>query len=99
MADIVIKKKIVLDYLGEEHAADYLVFKAVPVGEYDKLLSTKSDDNNEALKQIIKTLEDKFVEGRFQEQDVEKSDMEKFDGDTLVRCFQLLTGQEFDPKV
>lgn len=99
MADIVIKKRLSLDFLGKEHEGDYLIFRAVPVGEYHKLIPVGEDDNQDALKKIIKLLEEKFVEGRFQKQDVDKADMSKFDGDTLVRCFQILTGQELDPKV
>lgn len=98
MADIVIKRRITLDFLGEEYKADYLVFKAIPVGEYEKLMDAVTDDNKEAVRLMIKTLEDKFVEGRFQEQDVDTKDISKFDGQTVTKCFALLTGQDIDPK-
>lgn len=99
MADIVIKKRLSLEFLGEDYKADYLVFKAIPISEYEKIISKQPDDNAEATRYIIKILEDKFVEGRFQEQDVVKGDLGKFDGYTVTKCFSLLTGQELDPKV
>lgn len=98
MADIVIKRKITLEFLGEDYKADYLVFKAIPVSEYEKLIDNITDDNKEATKLMINVLEEKFVEGRFQEQDVDKTDMGKFDGATIAKCFALLTGQDIDPK-
>lgn len=98
MADIIIKKKITLDFLGEDYKGDYLVFKAIPVSEYEKILEEQPDDNKDATRAMIAILEDKFIEGRFQEQDVEKKDMGKFDGSTVAKCFALLTGQDIDPK-
>lgn len=98
MADIVIKRKITLEFLGDDYKADYLVFKAIPINEYEKLMEAQSDDNKEAAKFLLKTLEEKFIEGRFQEQDVDAKDIGKFDGSTVVKCFSLLTGQDIDPK-
>jgi predicted RNA-binding Zn ribbon-like protein len=98
MADIVIKRKIPLGFLGEEYKEDYLVFSAIPMNEYEKLMDVQSEDSKQATKIILKTLQDKFVEGRFQGQKVETEDIGKFDGTTVVKCFAVLTGQDIDPK-
>lgn len=98
MADIVIKRKITLEFLGDDHKGDYLVFRAVPVDDYNSLIGKETTDNKEAIQLIIDTLKDKFVEGRFQEQDVKKEDIGKFDAQTTQKCFAVLTGQDIDPK-
>lgn len=98
MADIIIKRKITLGFLGEDYKADYLIFKSVPVNDYPKIVDKQPDDNVEATKYIQEILKDQFIEGRFQEQDVAKEDIGKFDGETISHCFALLTGQSADPK-
>lgn len=110
MADIIIKRKITLEFLGKDYEGDYLVFKAVPVSEHEVLMdqidplpegATQDqirESNKEATKLMVRCLEEKFIEGRFQNQDVKKEDMGEFDGGTVNKCFALLTGQDADPK-
>ncbi len=99
MADIIIRRKLALDFLGEEYKSDYLTFKAIPVSEYSKIVDKQPDDNVEAVNFIVKMLAERFIEGRFQEQDVTKEDIGKFDADVVTSCFAMLTGQKPDPKV
>lgn len=101
MAIIVIRKKITLDFLGDEYKDDYLVFKALPLAEYEKLLSSLedvTDDGKKSLQFIAKVLEDQYIEGKFQNEDVSKDDLKQFDLETLTRCFELFTGRTPDPK-
>ena len=98
MANIVIKRKVNLDFLGDEYKDSYLVFRAVPVVAYEDL-STRIDSvsgNQESMTEIIKILEEYFVDGVFDNEKVLKEDIKQFDGDTMLRCFETLTGQTRD---
>lgn len=108
MANILIKRKVTLDFLGEEYKDSYLVFKAVPVVAYNDLVARidSVSGNQESMAEIIKILEEYFVDGVFNNEKVLKEDIKQFDGDTMLRCFETLTGQtknesgglELDPK-
>lgn len=108
MANIVIKRKVTLDFLGEEYKDSYLVFKAVPVVAYNDLIAEidSVSGNQESMVEIIKILEEYFVDGVFDNEKVLKEDIKQFDGDTILKCFETLTGQtkneagglELDPK-
>lgn len=98
MAEITIRKRLDLGFLGPEHTEDYLVFNAIPVGEYTKILENQPKGNVEALNFIVKLLGDRFISGSFQKQDVKKEDLSKFDAEVVTECFLLLTGQKTDPK-
>lgn len=108
MANIVIKRKVMLDFLGDEYKDSYLVFKAVPVVAYNDLIARidSVSGNQESMVEIIKILEEYFVDGVFDNEKVLKEDIKQFDGDTMLRCFETLTGQtrdesgglELDPK-
>lgn len=102
MAKILIRKKVDLTFLGEEYKDDYLVFKSMPLREYEKLLpelEAIGEDGKKSLVIIKRVLEDNFIEGKFQGEDVAKEDLIDFDLITLTKCFEIFTGQASDPKV
>lgn len=100
MANIVIKKKVELSFLGEDHGEDYLVFKSIPVGEYKKLIEKRpATEDVGQIDFVLNILKDKFISGKFQGEDVTKDNIEEFDAETAITCFSRLTGQEPDPKV
>lgn len=98
MANIVIRKKITLEFLGDEYKDGFLVFKGVSIDEFteiEKKAEAKGDDLN-----FIKTfLRDRFLEGKFPNvekdnelQDVTKEDLGKLDPETIIVIFQVLGG-------
>lgn len=98
---ILIKKKITLEFLGDEYKDDYLTFASMPLKEYEAILptlETVTGDGKKSFDLIKATLESHFIEGKFQNQDVTKEDLSDFDLNTLIKCFQSFTGQA-DPKV
>lgn len=100
MANIVIKKRVNLDFLGDEYKDDYLVFKSIPVGEYKKLTANIPKENDGSqVDFIVDILKDNFLEGSFQNEVVTKENIEEFDAETALECFKKLTGQDTDPKV
>lgn len=98
MADIIVRKRIALDFLGEEHNSDYLVFKAIPVDEYKDIANKQPEDNIEAIDYIVSKLKERFIEGRYQEQDIAKPDIGKFPAEVITECFAIITGQKISPK-
>lgn len=99
MADIVIPKKINLDYLGEGHEGSYITFRAMPVGKYTAFVAKaeKAGSNQKATELMVEALAEQFVEGKFGEQTMGSEDVEKFDPENILKFFQVLTGQA-DPK-
>ena len=104
---IVIKKRVSLDFLGEDYKDAYLVFQSIPAGDFDELLPQhknpkEGDDNSSKL--LLDLLKKYFIKGEFPDDDgklstVESDDLTGLDLTSLVKCFQLFTGQELDPKV
>lgn len=106
---LVIRKKVSLDFLGEEYKDAYLVFKSIPLKDYQKILDEIPDatggkeDNKKALNLIVNYLGEYFVSGKFPDdkgelQDVAAEDITDLDAETAITCFQTLMGQRIDPK-
>lgn len=95
MAEIIIKKKVTLEFLGEEYKDSYLTFKSIPIGEYEDLIKQVDDvEESKSMGEIIKILETYFHEGLFDGQKLAKEDVKQFDGETILKCFEALTGQK-----
>jgi len=99
MANIIIKKRVDLNFLGEVHKEDFLVFKSLPVKKYKELVDGRPDEDSEQYDYVLSVLVDNFLNGKFQSEDVDKKDLADFDGETILKCFARLTGQDLDPKV
>lgn len=95
MAEIIIKKKVTLEFLGDEYKDSYLTFRSIPIGEYEELIKkVDAVEDSQSMSEIIKILENYFVEGLFDGQKVNKEDVSQFDGETILKCFETLTGQK-----
>lgn len=96
MANIVIKKKVQLDFLGEEYKDDYLVFKAIPIKDYEKIVEDVeklADNNKQSFKYMKEVIPKYFLSGSFGGEDVTKENLEDFDQETYLNIFQRITGQ------
>lgn len=99
MANIVIKKRVGLDFLGKDYADSYLEFKSISISEYEKLVGEMEDlDNVQSVKKTVDILKSHFLDGKFQGETVNKEDLDQFDVQTLVTCLEYFTGQKTDPK-
>lgn len=95
MAEIIIKKKVSLEFLGDDYKDSHVTFRSIPIGEYEELIKQVDGvEENKSLSEIIKILENYFVEGLFDGQKVAKEDINQFDGETVLKCFETLTGQK-----
>lgn len=106
MGKIVIKKRISLDFLGDEYKDCYITFKPITISEADKIgeeaiQSTKDRKSNAWL---LEQLKNRFLEGKFLDADnnlfeLKADDIDNLDLDTCSTIFEILTGQTTHPKV
>lgn len=94
---IVIKRTVSLEFLGEDYKDSSLVFKAIPVKEYDVIRKDidkiqKDNDEEKAISYILELLKGRFIEGTFEGSKVEPSDLGEFPADVLYTCIQELQG-------
>lgn len=103
---IVIKKRVDLDFLGDDYKEAYFVFKSIPAIDFDDVtaeLNKIEKSGSGQVRYLIDLLKKYFISGSFPGDDgtlaeVTSDDLEGLDADTLIKCFQLFTGQEPDPK-
>jgi len=104
---IVIKKRVSLDFLGEDYSGAYLVFQSIPAIDFDEVVVQLKEIEKNGSGQVaylIGLLQKYFVSGEFPNDKnelvaVAADDLKGLDADALTKCFQLFTGQEPDPKV
>lgn len=104
MSRIVIKKRIALDFIGEDYKDCYLEFKTIPMKEYEKYvaMANENKDEKKAVGFITSTLQDLFISGKFIDEnnelfDVKKDELGDFDMNVMVTVFKTLTGQDQSP--
>lgn len=104
MSRIVIKRKIPLDFIGEDYKDCYLEFKTIPMKDYEKYVEQASENKDEkkAVGFITSTLQDLFVSGKFIDEsnetfDVKKEELGDFDMNVMITVFKSLTGQDQSP--
>lgn len=105
MAKIVIKKRINLDFLGTEYEGGYVEFKSLSIkdvqGKLDEIQNV-GEDNKRAVDLMLKLLSECFVGGLFKtsegEEQINKEDLTDFDVASIIKFFQILSGQDGDPK-
>lgn len=109
MNKFVIKKRIPLDFLGDDYKEAYLVFRSIPLKDFEQIIDnvTKAEgqDPKESLKLMFEYIKTYFHSGKFPDdtgalQEISGDDLAEFiDNETAIKCFQMLTGQSIDPKV
>lgn len=106
MGKIVIKKKISLDYLGEDYKGGHITFKSLSVKDVQEKMDAieqASDDGKKAIGIMVGILQDNFIDGVFksdgEDVNLSKEDIDEFDPESVTRFFKVLAGQDGDPKV
>lgn len=105
MAKIKIKKRISLEFLGEEYKEAFLVLTGITLREYEQnIAKTKDMGNEDATSYIKKILLNHFVEGKFpddkgQLQALEANDLLDLDISTIFKVFNQLSGVETPPNL
>lgn len=98
---ITIKKRVSLDFLGEEYKDSYLVFKSIAVREYADLQKKANEvdkDGTKAVGFIQEQLAGRLLEGKIDGQDVKADDLLDLPVEVIIECFNQISGQ-VSPKV
>jgi hypothetical protein len=104
MSKLVIRKRVTLEFLGDEYKDAYIDFKSIPVGDYDKLIGeikgAGDADNSTANAVILRILKDYYIGGKFPDsegklEDLDgKDELDNLDKEAVIECFGKLTGQD-----
>lgn len=103
---IVIKKRVDLDFLGEEYNSAYLIFQSIPANDFDEAIresKATAEKGKGSVKFILDILKKYFLSGEFPNEGgvlakVEVEDLGDLDANTLTTCFGIFAGTN-DPKV
>lgn len=98
---LVIKKRVSLDFLGDEYKEGELIFRSIPAKDLPGIMDKTEGADNKSSKIIpifIEVLETYFLEGSNDKEPVTKEDIGQLDAESVLHCFQILTGQKIDPK-
>lgn len=98
---LTIRKKVSLEFLGEEYKESYLVFRAIPLKDFESLIeqiNAVEKDGSKSFSFISTKLKEYFVSGKAANEsgtleDVTKDDIENLDQESIIKCFEALTGQ------
>lgn len=105
---LVIKKPVDLSSLGDEYKGIELMFRSIPAKDLAELNKkqesfTKDENGNPKLEEVlpyfIEILQKYFLDGKQGEEKVVKEDLGELDSEALIYSFQIITGQQIDPKV
>lgn len=135
---ITIRKRVNFDFLGDEYKEAYLVFRSIPLADYEKIIdempennpryvqliqaketgelsaedeelltklqAKEAENNKRNFRMVLDYLKKYFISGEFPDEQGSmqkvnnKEELEGLDKDSAIRCFNVLTGQEIDPK-
>lgn len=100
---VVIKKRVSLDFLGEEYKEAYLVFRAMPISDFEQFQKDALEMPDEkAIGFLLDKLKANFLSGKFPGEDgledIKSEDLDQFDAETITKAFQAYTGVNPDPK-
>jgi len=96
-----IRKRISLEFLGDDYKDSFLVFKAVPMDDYEAVVADaqKAQNAKQSYDHIKRLVTSRFIEGEIYDFDTKKSvavtteNMGKLlDQDCFLRAYQELTG-------
>jgi len=100
---LVIKKKITLEFLGDEYKDAYLVFQSIPIADIGDIEKKMPDedaaDKLSSLTILLDILKKYFITGEFPNdqgtlEPVTREDIGSIDSEVAVHCFQRLTRSE-----
>lgn len=100
---LVIKKRVSLEFLGDDYAEGYLVFTAIPTSDMVALqakaskLQEKEDDATASLTFLTEEIISRFVEGKIPQDgklvDVTKENLTDLSSDVFIEAWQQMNGK------
>lgn len=104
---MVIKKRISLEFLGEDYKEAYIVFKGIGLTEFEDHVTKAQELDKKggagSFRLMADLLASHFISGKGPNEsgameELKAADVSNLDIDTALKVFQLLTGQELAPK-
>lgn len=98
---IVIKKKVTLEFLGDEYKDGYVNFSSIPMREYEeiekKLEELKNSENESKSVIFVRDLvTSRFVDGKFpiegELSDISREDLPDFPAEFFINAMSQLNG-------
>jgi len=92
---VIIRKRVNLDFLGEEYKDSYLYLKALAVKEYPELqaeIDKVEKDQAQALPFIVEQIKSRFLDGKVEGKDITAEDLDDFSADVFMECFSRIRG-------
>ena len=92
---MIIRKRVNLDFLGEEYKDSYLYLKALAVKEYPALqaeIDKVEKDQAQALPFIVEQIKSRFLDGKVEGKDITAEDLDDFSADVFMECFSQIRG-------
>lgn len=90
---LIIKKRVSLDFLGDEYEKSYVNVRAISVSEYDEIKKSE--------KSVKDTVLDRFVSGEIDQNgkmtELTRENLEELPGEVFVEAFNQMLGK-IDPK-
>lgn len=98
---ITVKKKVSLEFLGEDYKDGYLEFQSIPMKDYEALLAetqaVETEDPASSLKLVRDQVTKRFIAGKFPSDDglvdIKKEELDELPGEVFVEAFKQLMGQ------
>lgn len=103
MSKIVIKKRVSLEFLGEDYKDAYLLFKAMPISAFESFQrEAEKVEESKSVQFLLSKLKENFLGGMFPVDDkltsIDAEDLDSFDAQSIVKAFEAYTGVNPDPK-
>lgn len=103
MSKIVIRKRVSLDFLGDDYKEAYLNFNSIPVAELDNIRADmkKAPEDASLANFLLAYLKNAFIDGRFPNEKGElealdsKDSLDGLDTESVFECWKQLTAQDF----
>lgn len=101
MAEIVIKKRISLEFLGDDYKDGFIVFKSIPVKDYEGILKdveqAEKRGNTDAMRLVRRLVTERLIEGEIPQDGhkipITPENLGDLPGEVYFEAMQQLTGK------
>lgn len=96
MSEFFIKHKVSFAFLGDEYKDAYIIFKKVPVKDFEKIRDDmRNTDENETIAHFIQPLlKTYYISASFPEEDFTVDSLDGFDAETVLEVWKQISGQD-----
>jgi hypothetical protein len=100
MTQIVIKKRVSFEFLGDEYKDAYIVLKSIPTTEYKPMIARieKQKSGLSKTDEVRSLVKERFISGEWPDESgklepLSVDDLDGLDGEALSEAFAIISGQ------